>query len=229
MLSPFADEIWIAEGDTVSTAGFHYPTRMILIRLRSGGLFVWSPIALTPQVKSHVDALGPVQEVVAPNALHHLFIGDWALAYPTARIHAAPRLRQKRPDVTFDTDLGDVPDPAWAAEIDQRVLWGNVITDDVVFFHHRSGTVIFTDILQQFPKGWFHGWRAVIARLDLMEGLLPSVPRKFRMAFTKRQKTRDALDVILSWPTQKILMAHGAPITENGQETLQDCFKWLKK
>ncbi len=28
---------------------------------------------------------------------------------------------------------------------------GNVITTEVVFFHVRSGTVLFTDLLQQLP------------------------------------------------------------------------------
>ena len=43
---------------------------------------------------------------------------------------------------------------------------------------------LFTDLLQQFPPDWFHGWRALIARLDLMTAPEPSTPRKFRAAFT---------------------------------------------
>ena len=150
MLTSFADEIWIADGKTVSTAGFHYPTRMIVIRLDSGGLFVWSPVQMTPTLKAAVNALGPVTDIVGPNVLHHLFIAEWSAAYPDARLHAAPGLRNKRADLSFHSDLTDTPHSNWVEELDQVVLHGNVIAEDVVFYHRRSRTVIFTDVLQQF-------------------------------------------------------------------------------
>ena len=56
----------------------------------------------------------------------------------------------------------------------------------MVFFHLKSGTVLFTDLIQQLPASLFSGWRALVAKLDLMVGPEPSVPRKFRVAFTNR-------------------------------------------
>src|SRR5207253_182649 len=49
----------------------HYPTRMAVIRLSGGGLFLWSPIPLTDGLRAEVDALGEVSHIVAPNSLHH--------------------------------------------------------------------------------------------------------------------------------------------------------------
>ncbi len=46
MLQPFGEEIWLADGSIAMVAGFRYPTRMAVIRLADGGLFVWSPIQL---------------------------------------------------------------------------------------------------------------------------------------------------------------------------------------
>ena len=61
MLKEFGPEIWIAEGPTVrAAAGFHYPTRMAIIRLSNEGLVVWSPVAFSPELGSAVDALGTV-------------------------------------------------------------------------------------------------------------------------------------------------------------------------
>ena len=41
MLKQFGHEIWIADGPVVTAAaGFHYPTRMAIIRLSDGGLFI---------------------------------------------------------------------------------------------------------------------------------------------------------------------------------------------
>ncbi len=227
MLRQFGSEIWIADGADVSTGGFHYGTRMAVIRLSDRGLFVWSPIKLTEQLRYEIEVLGDVHHLVPPNSLHHLFLDDWRRAYPDAKAWAAPRLRKKRKDINFAGDLGNDPAPAWAGDIGQVVVPGNLITTEVVFFHRKSATVLFTDLIQQFPPGWFSGWRETVARLDLMVGHEPAVPRKFRTAFVNRRAARSALARILEWPAEKVLMAHGAPVTSDGRACISRAFGWL--
>ncbi len=227
-LQHFAPDLWIADGPTVTAAaGFHYPTRMALIRLSGGGLFIWSPLPLTDELKSAVEALGEVRCLVAPNTLHHLFVGDWKTAYPTAKLYAAPGLRPRRKDLAFAADLEDAPPPEWAGEIDQVVVRGNLITTEVVFFHRASGAAIFTDLIQHFSPTWFTGWRAVVAKLDLMAAPEPEVPRKFRNAFVGRRQARAALRAILAWPTERVLMAHAPPVEKDGQAFIARAFGWL--
>ncbi len=223
----FATSIWIADGETVSVAGFRYPTRMAVMRLGDGGLFVWSPVALSDALRVAVDGLGAVRFIAAPNTLHDLYVGVWASAYPDARVFAAPGLAARRGDLRIDGELGDVPDAAWAGEIDQ-VLMRTALTTEAVFFHRASGTVLFTDLLQQFPPGWFKGWRAVVARLDRMIGAEPAVPQKFRLAFTDRKAARAALSRVLAWPAERVLMAHGAPVTAEARALLARAFAWLR-
>ncbi len=228
MLREFGREIWTAEGsEVVAMLGFRYPTRMAVIRLTGGDLFVWSPVALTDAIRAEVDALGKVRHLVAPNALHHLFIADWKQAYPDARLYAAPGLREKRKDLSFDNELDDAPVSGWSGQIEYVVVKNNAITNEAVFFHLESGTVIFTDLIQQFPSDWFSGWRAIVAKWDLMLGLEPSVPRKFRLAFTDRRAARTSLERILAWPAEKVLMAHGTPVATDGQAFLRRAFGWL--
>ncbi|MBN9267087.1 MAG: DUF4336 domain-containing protein [Hyphomicrobium sp.] len=229
MLTPFDDEIWIADGPEVAVVGFRYPTRMAIIRLSDGNLFIWSPVALTQSLGAAIDALGPVRHIVAPNSLHHVFIADWKRAYPHAKLYAPPGLRQKRKDIAFDCDLGRAEDHDWCADIDQVAMHGNRITTEIVFFHARSGTVLFTDLLQQFPPRWFSGWRAALAKWDLMLEPEPSVPRKFRIAFTDRRAARASLARILAWPTRKVLMAHGTPVICDGKAYLERAFAWLER
>jgi hypothetical protein len=227
-LRDFGPGIWIAAGPTVvAAAGFHYPTRMAAIRLASGGIFVWSPTALTGDLRAAVDAIGPVRCIVAPNSLHHVFVSDWKAAYPGAKVFAAPGLSSKRKDIVFDAELGDAAPAEWAGEIEQVVVRGNAITTEVVFFHHASGTAIFTDLIQQFAPGWFSGWRSLVARLDRMVSPEPTVPRKFRLAFTDRSAARASIGNILDWPTQRVLMAHGEPVTTGGRAAIAKAFAWL--
>lgn len=226
-LTPFAPELWLADGQEVEVIGFRYPTRMAVIRLSSGGLVVWSPVALNEALAAELAALGEVRHLIAPNSLHHLFLEDWRAAYPKARLHGAPGLAERRPDLLIDAQLEDRPPAAWAGELDQVLMAGNRITTEVVFFHRPSGVVLFTDLLQQFPPGWFRGWRALIARLDLMTEPQPTVPRKFRAAFVDRPAARAALARILQWPAAKVVMAHGAPVEHDGRAFIARAFAWL--
>ncbi len=227
MLQPFGPEIWIADGgDVEGMAGFHFPTRMAVIRLKDGSLMIWSPVAPTAELRAEVAALGPVAHLVAPNSLHHLFLLNWLQAFPKARAHAAPGLAAKRRDIPFAGDLGDAPPPDWAGEVDQVVLRGNRITEEVVFLHRASGTVLVTDLVQHLPRGWFRGWRALVARLGGMTGPAPAVPHKFRLAFTDRAATRAAVEQILSWPAERLVIAHGETVPQGAGPVLRAAFAW---
>lgn len=227
VLQPFGPGIWIAEGpQVVAAAGFHYPTRMALVQLPDGGLLVWSPIPWTPDLLSEVDALGPVTHILAPNSLHHLSVPDWQAAYPKAQILAAPGLAKRCPQLKIDHTLGDLPGD-WRDVLDLCLVHGNAITTEAVLFHRPSGTVIFTDLLQQMPRDWYHGWRRIVARLDLMTQPEPTVPRKFRMAFKNKRAARQAVQKILGWPAQQVLMAHGTPVRTDAPALLRRAFRWL--
>ena len=229
-MTPFGSNLWLSDGPAVTgAAGFRFPTRMAVIRLPGeGGLWVWSPVALTQELRAAVDELGPVRHLVAPNNLHHTFLAEWATAYPDAKVHAAPGLTAQTAGTQIQSILGDDPVPAWRGVLDQVVVNGNRITTEVVFFHRASATVLVTDLVQQIPQGWFHGWRAIVARLDLMTAPVPSTPRKFRLAMTDKVAAREAIARILDWPFEKLVIAHGSPMDQGGRAALQTAFRWLR-
>jgi hypothetical protein len=228
-VKPFGDSIWVCDGDHVSSFGYAYPTRTVIIKLEGGDLFVWSPIQLTDRLKSAIDQIGPVKHLVAPNSLHHLFMKQWQEAYPAATSYAAPKLKARRKDLHFDFDLEDAPSTAWEEELDQVIVRGNLITTEVVFFHKKSRTVIFADLLQQFPSSSISGWRSLVARADLMISDAPTVPRKYRAAFINRRAGRITISKIMEWPLERIVMAHGPTVTQNARDVLNRSFHWLTK
>jgi len=73
MLEPLGQDLWFADGGIVSFKGFDYPTRMVIVRLADGGLWLWSPVEKTAALEQEVRALGPVRHIVSPNSLHYLF------------------------------------------------------------------------------------------------------------------------------------------------------------
>jgi hypothetical protein len=227
-LQAFAPGLFVADGPVVPFYGFPYPTRMAVIRLSNGGLFVWSPIALSEELRGAVDALGPVRYLISPNKLHHLFLAEWKSAYPRARLYAPPGLRRKRRDLSFDAELGDTPEAGWAADIDQVVMHGSFMLTEAVFFHRSSGTALFADLIENLPRDWFTGWRGVLARLDGITAPNPGAPREWRASFVRRRAARAAFDRILEWPIRRVLIAHGEPATEHGADFVRRAFRWLR-
>lgn len=66
------------------------------VRLRSGALAVFSPVALTPEVKETVSALGHVKYIAALDMEHHIFLGPWHEAFPSAKVLGPEGLPEKR-------------------------------------------------------------------------------------------------------------------------------------
>jgi hypothetical protein len=226
-LLQFGSEIWIADGPVTSFYGFPYPTRMAVIRLSDGSLFVWSPVVLSESLCASVEALGPVRHLVSPNALHHLFLGEWKSAFPAARMYASPRLRHKRKDLTFDVELGNAAEPDWAADVGQVVVRGSFALTEVVFFHRRSGTALFADLIQNFPRDWFKGWRGFLARHGGIVAPNPGTPGDWRTSFLNRRAARASLETILSWPIEQVVIAHGDLPTGDGTAFVRRAFSWL--
>src|SRR5262245_59481003 len=75
------DGLWVAERPQ-SFVGTQIGTRMTVIRLPDGGLFVHSPVSLGWQTRYELDGMGTVKAVVAPNRFHHLYVRDFVEQFP---------------------------------------------------------------------------------------------------------------------------------------------------
>jgi hypothetical protein len=59
-MQSIAENIWVFDGDAVSFFTLPFTTRMTIIRLSTGDLWVHSPIKLNEEVKSQIAKLGVV-------------------------------------------------------------------------------------------------------------------------------------------------------------------------
>lgn len=224
MLEAFGPSLYTAAGPTVSFFGFPYPTRMAVARLSDGGAWIWSPVALTGELASAVESVGPVRHIVSPNKLHHLFLDEWAERWPDARLYAPPGLARRTPRIRFDAELGDEPDPAWAADIDQAIFRGSFAMEEVAFFHRASRTAIIGDLVQRLPESATSGWKGMLMRLDGAHG---STPREWRATFLGRGPARAARDKVLGWEAERLLIAHGACSQSEATAILARALRWI--
>jgi hypothetical protein len=227
MLEKVAENLWIADGSSVPFLGVPYPTRMTVARLADSSLWVCSPTRLDEGLRTCIDKQGPVRHLVSPNKIHHLFLGEWARAWPEAKLYASPGLARRRRDLTFHEELGDQPPPAWAEDIDQVIFRGSFALEEVAFFHRASRTAILTDLVQKFDPATLHGWRLAIMKLDGLVGANGSTPREWRLSFWNRAAARKAKQEVLAWDPERVIIAHGEWVRDNGRDVLERSLRWL--
>lgn len=227
MLEPFAPELYVANGPTVSFFGFPYPTRMVVARLPDGEVWVWSPIALTPELADAVHGIGSVRYIVSPNKLHHLFLQEWTDHWPAARLYAPPGLARKKAALHFDAELGDEPSPQWKGHIDQVVFRGSFAMDEVAFFHRDSRTAIMGDLIQRFSDANVSGWKGIVMRLGGLVGDRGGTPRDWRASFLRHGPARAALQKVLGWNPERLVIAHGLCAQSGATEIIRAALNWI--
>jgi hypothetical protein len=67
---------------------------------------------------------------------------QYRAAYPSAELFAAPDPAEKRRDIGFDAELGELPDARWAGVLDQAVFRRHRLLDEVVFLHKPSRSLV---------------------------------------------------------------------------------------
>lgn len=159
--------------------------------------------------------------------LHHLFLAEWSERWPEARLHAPPGLARRRPELHFAAELGDEPDPAWSAEIDQTIFRGSLAMEEVAFFHRASRTAIFGDLVQRHDPARMKGLKGLVMRLDALVGERGSTPREWRATFLRRAPARAARERALAWQPERLLIAHGACAAQGATQILDRALAWI--
>ena len=198
---------------------------MSVIRLREGELFLHSPVSLDPELRGELDGLGTVRFAVAPNRMHHLFIGEYAEAYPKLELFAAPGLETKRKDVAWQGVLGDEAPPAWAGQLEQLFFRGFPLANEVVFFHPPSRTLLLTDLAFNIGSDSPTATRLAFRLLRAYDRFGPSLLE--RVLIRDRSAGRASLQGILVWDFDRVIVAHGRVLERGGREALRAGYAWL--
>jgi hypothetical protein len=237
-LKPVGERLWVVDGPIVRMAfsggSMLFPTRMVVVQLANGDLFLWSPTESDDGLRVQIDALGPVRHLVSPNKLHYAHIATWKRAYPEATAWASPGVRERaasqRLDVSFDTELGDLPDKAWREDLDQLIFRGSRFIQEVVFFHRKSRTLILADLIENFEPKKMQGAYRWLVRFAGAADPDGKAPIELRLELTLsggKDAARASLDRMLAWKPEKVVMAHGRWYDRNGTEELRRAFRWL--
>jgi hypothetical protein len=231
MLERVHDTLWIANGDIVRFYGFPYPTRSVIARFINGDLWVWSPVRLSPELRTKLGLLGRVAHLVSPNKLHHLHLEDWKAAYPKAELWGPQSTIRRHRGVQFREPLQDMPPASWQPDFDQAWFRGSVAMDEIVFLHRPSQTVIVADLIEalcdRFVREHWRWWWRPLAVLGGITADKPSTPLDWRLSFVHRAAAREARAKVLSWDCERVIMAHGEWRRSGGHAFLKRSLEWL--
>ncbi|RYG67363.1 DUF4336 domain-containing protein [bacterium] len=214
MLRQLADDLWVTERSQ-RFLGIEVGTRMTVVRLADSSLLLHSVVPLDAELRTELDALGAVRHVVAPNRYHHLYVGDYAGAYPQATLFAAPGLAGKRPDIRFHETLETGREYPWSSAIDHQVCDGMPALSETVFLHKASRSLVVTDLAMNIDAT-----SPLSARLFARVGGIYGKPGlswiERSLWLRDKRAAADSLEKVRAWEFDRVVMAHGN-ILENAR------------
>ena len=223
-LQQLAENIW-AVSTNHSFLGMHLGTRMTVVRLAGGGLWLHSPVAMSADLRQELDALGPVRHIVCPNLYHHVYAREAVAAYPQAMLHGPHALRRKRKDLPFAADLSDTPHLDWLNDLAPLVIRGCML-QETVFFHQPSRTLVTSDLVENFESSP-HWLTRMYLKLCGLEGKI-TWGGPYRLLYRNRKAARACIDRLLEWPFERVVIAHGDLILRDAHESIERGMAWLK-
>lgn len=193
---------------------FPFTTRMTVVRLSNGDLFLHSPIKFDERLAKELERrLGRVRHLVSPNQFHYAHISEWAKAFPETILWASPRVRQRARarhlDIDFSRDLDASAPEEWRREIDQ-VLFPGGYFKEFIFFHKASRTLILTDTIINIELDKIsEPWRTA-TKLTGMYHPYGQIFFGMRLPLLlQRRKAKTAIGQIHAWQPERIVLSHG--------------------
>lgn len=222
----FAEGVWL-DTEPIRIAGTHLSVNMAVLRLPNDGLVLYSPLVMTPQRREAVEALGPVEHLFAPNLWHHLHIGEWAAAFPNARVHAPAGLEKKRPDLRIDRRHTAEQEPDFEEVIDEHVISGFRMFETGLYYRPAQ-TLIVADLVHNVgrPKGW---WTETYTKLAGFYDRVALSRVLQWTAFSDKNEARQSLDRMLDEPFDKLVVGHGAPVESGAREAFEHAYEWMPR
>lgn len=222
---PLAEGVWVDQ-EPIRFLGMKFQATMTVLRLRDDRLLVHSPVQMTPERRAAVEKLGRVAHLYAPNHMHHLWMGHWAAAFPSSRVHGPEKLRKKRRDLRIDRVNASAPEPDFAGVVDEVRIDGFRL-EETVLFHRPSKTLVVTDLVQNIGRPT-HWWTRAYSK---MMGFYDRVALSRAIAgsaFPDKKAARRCVDAVLALPFERMVVAHNEPVTSGAREALAAAYGWLK-
>ena len=224
--------------------------RGTLVKLQSGSLAIFSPVALTPEVKQKVESKGTLKYIVATDIEHHIFVSPWSAAYPSAEIigpEGLPEKREQDPDtkgvkfahVFLAKSKQDMKiTPEFDAEFDYEFVDSHS-NKELVFLHKPSRTMIEADLLFNLPATEQFSKTGIAPNSGFLNKLFGSIMNTkgdmtwqkrfwwYAAAGKNRPGFKSSLERMQKWDYDRLIPCHGDVIETGGKKIIDQMGTWF--
>ncbi len=219
----------VVDGPVVRDMGMPFETRMTVLQLRDGSVWIASPVPVPYATLAQIADLGPVRYLVSPTPRHFWRLAHYHRLFPEAELWSSPTTPAtlKQGDLRLAGILGDTPPAPWAADLDQVLVHGSRLVPEVVFFHARSRTLLVEDLLQVHERRPGHPLFNALISWGGVRGPSGGVARDIRLTFRDREAARRSVRRMLEWDFEQLVLAHGPIVTQQPRRMVEEAFAWL--
>lgn len=222
-LEPLAPGLWGVSSEAKLPGGARLPLRMTVVALADGDLALHSPVAFSPETAAAIARLGRVMHVIAPSALHHMFVKQAVAQFPQARVYAPPALAAKRLDFKVDEVLQAQAPHALSGALEGLPLEGSR-PQEMVFLHKQSGSLLVTDLVFNItqPQGW-------ATKLVLKcTGTCGKLAQSRLWNFYAKDKTAFGRSTarMLQWDFHRLVPCHGDVMPSGAKHAVAAALRW---
>lgn len=229
-MQAFVQNIWIVDGPNVRDFGVLFTTRMTIVKLVNGSVWINSPVSVPFETLKCITELGSVSYLIAATPRHVWRLDAWHTLFPEAQLWVprASLLTLKKGHLPLTGRLADTPQSDWADDFDQLAFQGNPLIEEALFFHRASRTVILDDLIQVHSRVTGKPLRNALLTLGGVASPQGGVPTDIRLSFTQRHLARQSLEKLLSWDFDKLIIGHGVCIEQDARPFVEQAFHWLR-
>lgn len=219
-VSELVPGIWSSER-SLWFSGVKLRSRMTVVRLDDGALWVHSASEPTDELCTDLDRLGEVRWIVVPNRFHHIHAAAFKARYPGARIVGPATAVARNKTVAIDVPIADAHFP----DLTPVGLAGVPFLDETLFFHRPTSTLIGADLMMCGCAADHWTWRWTSRLLRQYERF--KAPPDVRWKTKPSDEARHSIAQLATLPIERILVAHSDPITERPVEQLRAAWSFV--
>lgn len=221
------------------------------MKLSSGNLAVFSPVALTEDTRTKVVEFGGnVRYIIALDFEHHLFISEWATAFPDAVIVGPDGLQEKRAtqddprvgnekfDVVFNKQVKSSIKISDDFDTDFEYEYVDGHSNRELVFHYKPDkALIEADLLFNLPaiEQYSRLPESEMPKSGLLDKLFTTIQSpggdakwmqrmNWYLIATDRKSYNQSIATISSWDFDKIIPCHGETVESGGKALFEKVF-----
>ncbi|KAN0085927.1 hypothetical protein V8E55_007061 [Tylopilus felleus] len=222
-------DIWTFSRPFARYGVFPIGGRSTAVKLRGGGVWVLASTPLDPETKTKINELGQVKYIINPDAVHHLFLLEFKMAYPDAKVIGVEETikRMNEKSFPFDGLWGrDPPDTKYGFEDDiKHCYFSGIRNKDVAFLHAASKTLIQADLLFNLPATEQYSRSSKwIPQATLKPNSWAHQRVIQGVAIDAEAMKRDA-QTVASWDFDRIIPCHGDVIERGGKRAWRAAYQ----